>query len=419
MQSFYERLVHRAWQTREDTSTRKTRAIRVIRAILRMVYDADRCQFNLRATSLVFTTLLSVVPLIAFSVAMLEAFGVTDVATDFLNAVLAPLGGENNTIHSAIDDFLTRATPGLLGTLGFVILIFTALSMMRQIEGTLNTVWRIDSPRSVMMRFSGYITVLLFAPVFLVLSEQVSHISMLDHPIVSFINSFLLTALAFGLIYLLIPHTSVHVKAAAAGGLAGAVFWELANWGFRIFIESATNLEAIYSSFAIVMLTLIWLNVLWLLLMVGALVCYYVQYPTVLNWRPGRAESSYATREYLAISVMLKIAEAFAAGQRPPDIMTIVRNTKATPDAIRLIQDDLISHRLLHRDAADSKVCLPSRPLEQITVRDVLRVAREDGKAPEATKNPMVAELLREIAESINNSTTLADIVARGAAKAD
>ena len=101
-------------------------------------------ELTLRAMSLVYTTILSIVPLLAFSISILKAFGVVENQLEpFLNNFLEPLGEKGTEITTQILEFINRINFGVLGVVGLLMLIYTSVSLIMKIEDSLNHIWRI------------------------------------------------------------------------------------------------------------------------------------------------------------------------------------------------------------------------------------------------------------------------------------
>ena len=144
----------------------------VISVILRYLYaiirDLMSGQLTMRAMSLVYTTLLSVVPLLAFSFALLKGFGVFKQLEPFLAELLAPLGEQGEQITEQILSLVNNVQGSVLGGVGLVFFVYTAISAVQKMEESFNYVWYVSKPRSFTRRFSEYLIVLLVGPLVMV-----------------------------------------------------------------------------------------------------------------------------------------------------------------------------------------------------------------------------------------------------------
>ena len=208
------------------------KTLRLINVILRELTEG---QLTLRAMSLVYTTLLSIVPVLAISFSVLKAFGVhNEVVEPFLMKFLAPLGGKGEEITSQIIGFVENMNVGVLGSLGLGMLIYTVISVIQKIEASFNSIWRIKKARSFARRFSDYVSVIIVGPI-LIFSAMGLTASFMSNTIVQAIVSiepfgtafyyfvekipYIIVCAAFTFLYIFIPNTKVKFKSALIAGL--------------------------------------------------------------------------------------------------------------------------------------------------------------------------------------------------------
>jgi membrane protein len=120
----------------------------VLRYLYAMLRDFFSGQLTMRAMSLVYTTLLSIVPLLAFSFAMLKGFGVFNQLEPYLAGLLAPLGEQGEQITNQILQLVNNVRGSVLGGLGLAFFLYTAISMVQKVEESFNYVWYVAKPRS-------------------------------------------------------------------------------------------------------------------------------------------------------------------------------------------------------------------------------------------------------------------------------
>lgn len=277
-------------------------------------------QLNLRAMSLVYTTLLSIVPLLAVSFSVLKGFGYHERLESWLfGFMLEPLGPSGAHVAETVSGFVDNIKVGMLGSLGFALLIYTVVALVQKIEAAFNFVWQIDRLRPVSQRFSNYLSVITIGPVLVFTAVGITA-TMMNTGVAQWLVSvepfgtlmlfasgvlpYVLICLAFTFIYILIPNTRVHFRAALVGGLIAGVLWKVTGWGFATFIASSAKYAAIYSSFAILILLLIWLYLSWLILLVGSQIAYFVQNPKFMTLHRVHFVLSNRLREQLALQIM-------------------------------------------------------------------------------------------------------------------
>ena len=133
-----------------------------------LLRELTKGDLTLRAASLVFTTLLSLVPMLAVSFSLLKAFGVRGQLDLYLFRLLEPLGERGQELAVQVMAFVEKVNMGLLGGVGILILFVTVLSLVQKVEDALNSTWRVRKSRNFAQRFSGYLSVLLVGPLIMV-----------------------------------------------------------------------------------------------------------------------------------------------------------------------------------------------------------------------------------------------------------
>ena len=150
---------------RTGLSPWKAFAVRTARLAIVLVRDVMTGTLTLRAMSLVYTTLLSMVPLLALSFSVLKAFGVHNRIEPVLQDLLAPLGAQGDQITRRLVEFIDHMNVGVLGSVGLALLIYTVVSLMEKIEESFNSIWHVTQLRSLGERYSRYLSVLLVGPI--------------------------------------------------------------------------------------------------------------------------------------------------------------------------------------------------------------------------------------------------------------
>jgi membrane protein len=256
---------------------------------------------DLHVRGLVYTTLVSLVPFLAVVFSVLKAFGVQHQIEPFLAQALAPLGSQGEVITRQLVEFVNNLRVGVLGALGSAGLFVTAFSGLGQIEGALNYLWRVRRARSLTRKFSAYVSLALLGPVlvfsaFVLTAAAQSHWLlqlMLQLPslgslvtVLTQMLPFVFLCTAFTVLYKLILDTQVHCDSALVGGVTAGLLWHVAGAGFAAFVVNSLYYTAVYSSFAILMVFLIWLYVGWFIVLVGGEVAYVYQHPPASLPRP-------------------------------------------------------------------------------------------------------------------------------------
>ena len=225
---------------------------------------------------------------------------------------------------------------------------------------------------------------------------------------------YLLIIAAFTFIYLFMPNARVRVGPALVGGIVGGIAWQSAGWVFAVFIAGSGNYAAIYASFAILILFMIWLYLSWLVLLFGASVAFYVQHPEYLYMRGGEPRLSNRMRERIGLSVMELVTRCFLSGQSAPSQQEITRQLQVPAHVLTAVLDALERRGLLVVAGEDAPIYLPARDPGRITVAEVLyalRAAGEDGflspsvLPAEHSVDALVARLQQSAVDALDGMT--------------
>ena len=352
-------------------------------------------QLNLRAMSLVYTTLLSVVPLLAVSFSVLKGFGVHNQLEPVLLNFLAPLGPRGVELSTNIIGFVENVKVGVLGSLGLVFLLYTVVSLTQKVEASFNFVWQVERLRALAQRFSSYLTVILVGPVLMFtalgVTATVMNTSLVQYlmnvkPLGEIILAgsrlipYLLVIAAFTFIYMFIPNTRAKLLPAVVGGVVAGVLWQTSGWAFAAFVASSTKYAAIYSGFAILILLLIWLYLSWVILLVGAQVAFYVQHPQYVTREPLRFDLSNRLRERLALQLMFMVADHHVHGRQPWTLDAFVQHLGLPMQPVDQVLRLMVEAGFASETNEEPPAYLPRRDIETITVADLLEVVRSAGE---------------------------------------
>jgi len=422
----FEATIARALWSMDTRSLPRWKAwpIVTLRVVFAIARDVLAGNLTLHAMSLVYTTLLSFVPLLALSFSVLKGFGVHNQVEPILLQLLEPLGEQGREITERVIEFVDNVKVGVLGALGLALLFYTVVSLMQKIESAFNDTWRISETRPLARRFSDYLSVLLIGPVLifsavgitasLTSSALVGRLTAVEPlgtlvELAGRLTPYLLVGGAFTFIYIFIPNTKVRFRSALLGGFAAGVIWVSAGWGFATFVASSTRYTAIYSAFATLILFLIWLYLNWLILLVGSNIAFYHQHPEYLAVRRGPLWLSNRMSEKLALLVIVVIAKSHYRGSPPWTLERLAKRLNTPSEVVERVVLGLERGGLLAKTTDDPSSYLPARPFDVALVKDVLDAARQIGEEryfgfDRLPHQPAVEELLSDLDESASEA---------------
>ncbi|MDE2148613.1 MAG: YihY/virulence factor BrkB family protein [Gammaproteobacteria bacterium] len=383
----FQRLQGYLWN-REPGAWPARLGLQVARYALALLRDLFAGELSLRAMSLVYTSLLSLVPLLALAFSVLKAFGVHDALISVLTRFFAPLGPEGMVLARRVAGFVDNMKIGVLGSVGVGLLVYTAISLIHKVEASFNFAWGIGRGRALQQRFGDYMSVLIVGPLLvfsalgLTATIKNSHVVaslMRVEPFGSILVSgfklmpYALIWAAFSFLYAFIPNTRVRAAPALIAGLCAGVAWQAASAVFATFVANAGNYNAVYSSFAILIFLLIWLYVGWQVLLLGCRLTFYLQHPQRLRAHavpePGSRE-----REVLALAAVAVVGARFVAGRPPVADAELARELGVMPSALARALAPLLGAGVLAQ-GADGALLLARDP-QSIDLRQLWLTAR-------------------------------------------
>jgi len=376
--------------------------------------------------SLVYTTILSLVPFLAVTFSVLKAFGVQNQIEPMLAHALSPLGADGAEISRRVVAFVNNLRVGMLGTLGVAGLLYTAVSLVGTVEHSLNHIWNARQGRTLAVKFRDYLSVILVAPVLtfsaLALTASAQNQTLVHRALelapfltvlATQVMPHLILAAGFTFLYKLLPTARVNWRAALVGGIVAGVGWKLAGTAFAAFVAGSGQYAAIYSSFAILILFLVWLYVSWIIVLVGGEVAYFCQYPYLA--RAAGSPDSQAERERCALTALSLIATRHLRGEPPYELAELGQVLRVPLRYLEELTDLFVERGALLRSSVPPGVAL-ARPPESVSVVEILDALHGIGTpAPRAGMPFGVSRTLRRQREALDHAlrdVTLASLAA-------
>ena len=401
------------WGEREALGRYEHELRQAGRYLYALARDLMEGQISMRAMSLVYTTLLSLVPLLALAFSLFKGLGVHNSLQPMLDHLLAPLGPQGEQLSKNIISFVENIKVGVLGSLGVALLFYTVMSMIQKVEDSFNFIWRVTTMRRLGQRLGEYFSVLLIGPLAIVLAVGMTASVMSSDVVARLVKveplglivylvgrlvPYVVIVGLFTFLYTFIPNTRVRLRAAFSGGLLAGVLWQSASLAFASFVANSPNYNAIYSGFAIVILLLIWLYVGWLILLIGCQLAYYVQYPERLTPTRIAPQMSGRAGEGLGLVLMGLVGQRFLKGEAPLTRYELHRELSAVPEHVDRVIEILLHHGVL-AEGAEGGQLLPRRDLDSLTVAQLWQLLRE-GFDPRARGRGGIVNAANELIES-------------------
>jgi membrane protein len=404
--------------------------LRLVRYPAALIRDWLRGEISVRAMSLAYTTLLSIVPLMVFSFAIMKSLGARGDLRFILEQFFAPLGGAATQLTASVLQFVENMRSDLLGAIGLAFLVYTVVTTIQKVETSFNFLWRVDRPRSFARRFTEYLAVMILAPILFAVAlgllagaERSPFARWLDAtPALAWslsmagrILPYVIVTVIFTFMYIFIPNIKVQFRAALIGGITSGIVWALVGKMFTAFIVYSSSLVAIYTGFAIVLTTLIWVYLSWLILLIGAQLAFYLQFPQYLRHGQDSFELTGRDREQVAVSVMYLVARDYAAGKNHWTAQALAAELDIPSIVLAPILHCLEKSGLMV--ATEKQLYVPGRDLEAISLAEIFDIVRalHSGRLAVAIRKirPAIA-LLSEVESAMLEplkSRTLKDLI--------
>ena len=406
--------------------------VRGVRLGILLFEEFKRGMLDLQAKSLVYTTLLSLVPFLAVTFSVLTAFGASQEIEPVLKSLLEPLGVQGSTVVSQwVVEFVKNVQVGVLGVLGFVTLFYFVLSLVSKIENALNYIWRVPRGRSLTRRFTDYLSVVLVGPTliftaFTLTASAQSHWFiqyLLEEKALGFVfvmitrvMPFLVLCGVFTFLYKFLPNTPVQFRSALLGGATASLLWIVAGAGFTAFVADAPDRVAIYRSVAVVIFFFLWLYISWFVILIGGFVAYLHQHAETRLESLSRREHGALFHVQLALSVLAAITRRYLAGEAPWPSADLATELQISPAELEDVVETCVESGIVCRTAEPEGLVL-GRPPEDVAVADVFAVierADEIQIEVERSAQNAVSQVLAQRSQTLRHS--FADVTLRSLA---
>ena len=404
--------------------------LRVLRYPYALLRDLSRGQINLHAMGLVYTTLLSLIPLIAFSFAILKLFGAHGDLEPVIYEFFRPLGPQATTLTANIMEFADSVSSGLVGSVGLALLLWTLIDTIQKVEASFNFLWRVQQQRGFGRRIAEYLSLIVVGPLLLVGFLTLAHAAVASEsaqqlaslPVIDRLWAFgvslapyVMVSSIFTLMYLYVPNTRVQFLPALVGGLVAGVLWATVGKIFTAMVVFTTRLTLVYAGFAVVVAALLWTYFGWLILLIGAQLSFYLQNRNYLRLGLVELKLSSSEREHLGLRMMYLIAQAHASGAQRWTVGGIAERLGLPAVGVGEIAGALEVAGLVSQN--DRGELLPGRDTNDIRLLDIIEVVRNQRSghiAPRAANLPAVDQVIADLAVSWRahlGTRTLRDLI--------
>lgn len=411
----------------------------------------NRCQA--RAAALAYTTLLALVPLLGVSLSVASLVfkankkelreNFTLQIEQVVTSVAPTLGLEDNDtdgrrdkVVNAILDATDKINFGGIGAAAMAGLIFVAISLLRTVEHAFNDIWSVQKGRGWFDSIVLYWAAITLGPIILIVATTSGYLNALQVPgdwvasipgislLKTSLLPLMLMCLMFSSLFKLMPNTRVSWEAAIVGGLVAAILWWANNKLGALYNTRVVTYSKIYGSLGAIPLFLAGLYFSWTILLLGAQTSYTYQFRHAYLQDKQAEKIHQQGREFIGLRFMTEIGRQFQR-EEPPIPAAALAERLGVPNRLATsILNTLCQSHLLHEVHGTEVAYAPAVPLDQMTVKDVLRALRASQGHEIATPDDEIRAVVRSEFEAVlaaeesrSNSTTIEDLVQRSLAQ--
>jgi membrane protein len=377
------------WHTSlSDLSRGKSFVFKQLRIFILAVRGFNNDKAQLRASALTFYSLLSVIPVAAIAFAIAKGFGLDQKLTQL---IIDKFQSEQEVLKWLLQNAssaLENTSGGYMAGIGVVILFWSVMSLLNHIESSFNHIWQIRASRPWYRKFTDYLTIMLIAPVFLVISSGLTGYSIAQlpsdiaaapvvdffKPVISFLLKFapyFLTWVTLTILFIIMPNAKVKVVPAAIAGIIAGTILQGIQFLYLDLQFGITKLSYIYGSFAAVPLFIIWLQSSWSVVLLGAEISFANQNISRYEMESEALNISNFQKRALILMIMHMIIRNFSLGEKPISAEYIAANLKIPVRLARDILQDLSSANLVSviRDNGQiERLYQPALDINRLTV---------------------------------------------------
>lgn len=373
--------------------------VRILRIFIISIkeFHSDKCQ--LRASALTFYSLLSIVPVFAMAFGIAKGFGMDKM----LQEKLLESAETQQEVMTRVIEFsqamLNNTRGGVIAGIGIVILLWTVIKVLANIERSFNDIWGVRKERDLGRKLADYLSLMFICPIVVILSSSLtvflaSQVTMLlEHfsflgvfaPVILKALSILPYAILWILLtylYMFMPNAHIRFTSALIGGVVAGTLYQLVQWGYVHFQIGASKSGAVYGSFAALPLFLMWLQTSWLVILYGAELAFAHQNENTYEYEPDCLNVSEKFKKILAGRIVESVLSRLKEGKDAVTAEELTDGLKIPVRLIREVLDRMVAARILsivEAQAGKASGYLPARPTEEMTFRHTVDLLDQAG----------------------------------------
>jgi membrane protein len=417
----------------EKQSGRQKLWLRLLRTLALAVRGFREDKIGLRASALTVYSLLAVVPVAAMAFGIAKGFGLKEYLE---RQLLTNFRGQQEVLDWIIrfaESFLEETRGGIIAGIGLVILLWSVLKVFSNIESSFNAIWQIRRSRSWFRKFSDYLSIMLIAPIVVILSsssvvfittrleEIATEIDLLGFiaPVILFLVKlipYVLIWFLFTFIYMFMPNTKISFRSAFIGGIVAGTIFVAVQWLYINSQIGVSRYNAIYGSFAALPLFIIWLQISWLIVLLGAEIAFSDQNLEQYEFESDVENMSLYSKKILALLITHLLVKNFVKVENPLTAEQISQKLKIPIRLVRKILHELLECRIVSEIVSPNtkeRAYQPAQDVDNLSIAYVINKLEHIGKDKILSINGASQEQIKKIVDDNkdkmdkNEATTL------------
>jgi len=388
------------WTIRlKDLPRWKSAIVRTLRVIVLSVRGFNEDKVVLRASALTYFSLLSIVPVVAMAFGIAKGFGLDKMLEKILRNNLSNQKEVLDWIMKFSKKMLDTTKGGFIAGIGLALLVYSVMRLLANIEEAFNDIWEVRKQRTLSRKFTDYMAIMIIAPVLVILASSLtvwiqSYIKGAAHQLEvlrmfsSYILFFLqllpytLIWILFTVTYMIMPNTKVNFKAAMIAGIVVGTVYQIVQWGYIKFQIGISQYNTVYGSFAALPLFLVWIQLSWLIILMGAEFAFSLQNVEGYEFKDVSFRISQSFKKLLGLYITHRLIKDFCSGLPGKTIKELSKELDIPPHFVKKILDELnIAHVVskIKKPDIDEYAFQPAQDVEKLSIYFVMQALDKKG----------------------------------------
>lgn len=431
LKDFFERQI---WQIAEtELSGWKRWGLTATKVCLLAVQGFQRDLCALRASALTLYTLLSIVPVIAMLFGIAKGFGLEKMLKQRLLEQMPEQDGMMQRLIAFAENMLANTQGGLIAGIGVAMLFWSVIKVIGSIEESFNHIWKIEKGRSLSRKMVDYLSLMLLAPVLLILAGSISvfvttqlswliQASQLPVSSAEFLmsalkfSSLLIMSSLFTFILVFLPNQKVDLVSGLIAGFVTGVLYQTVQWLYLSLQIGVSSYNAIYGSFAALPLFLVWLQTGWLIVLFGCQLCFFLQNYANYRNKPQFDELSVSAKKIMAVQIGNLLVQQFLRNGQAVASRDLARQLQLPLGWVQTLLASLAQAGLVAAVQSETDgLFLPAKDIHKLTAYSIIDALENQGEPipeslqPNFADSTKLAELLREQLQDTAGKVPLAE----------